>query len=392
MISNRYNENQTQKDSTQHQDNFFHIPLTKQLSYNRGMKFRQYHLSAVLKSFESHKMPLDAVLSRYFRAHKAIGSKDRQAIAEAAFHYVRFQNLYYHLGKAPSLDPLFPTPNLEPYLRYGVPAPLYQLLVEAYGPSKAEEICQISNTRAPLTIRINPLKTSREILLKKWRCSFNISPCPLSPLGIQFHERINFFTLPEFKEGLFEIQDESSQLAALLVKAKPKEHVLDYCAGAGGKALAFGPSLGNQGQIYLHDIRLPALQEARKRFKRAGIQNVQFQIHPSLKGKMDWIVVDAPCSGTGTLRRNPDLKWKFNLETLHRLTYEQREIFHEAFTYLHPRGTIIYMTCSILPQENEQQIAFFQTEHRLSIASQYQTLPILEGRDGFYAVALKYDL
>src|ERR1044072_6944042 len=104
---------------------------------------------------------------------------------------------------------------------------------------------------------------------------------------------------------------------------------------------------------------------------------------------MDWIVVDVPCSGTGTLRRNPDLKWKFNLETLHRLTLEQREIFHQALSYLRPRGTIIYMTCSILPQENEQQIAFFQTEHRLSITSQYQTLPILEGRDGFYAVALK---
>lgn len=356
------------------------------------MKFRQYHLLAVLKSFESSKMPLDACLSRYFRSHKAVGSKDRQVISEAVYHYIRFQNFYSNTGNPPSLDPLLPSPDLQPPLRYGMPSSLYEILVETYGEPTTEEICQISNTRAPITLRINPLKTNRETLLKKWTPIYKVSPCPLSPLGIQFHERINFFTLPEFKEGLFEIQDESSQLASLLVKAKPKQQVLDYCAGAGGKTLAFAHLLQNQGQIYLHDIRTLALQEARKRLKRAGIQNVQFQLNPSLKGKMDWVIVDVPCTGTGTLRRNPDLKWKFNLETLNRLIQEQQKIFQEALTYLHPQGTVVYMTCSLLPQENEAQIAHFQTKFGLKIVDQFQTRPILGGRDGFYAVALKFQL
>lgn len=351
------------------------------------MKFREYHLSSVLKSFDSHKMPLDAFLSHYFRTHKALGSKDRLFISETVYRYIRWQNLYDHLGKDPASELPHQDPTVAPHLRYAVPAFLYELLTEVYGETKAQEICQISNTRAPLTLRVNPLKTTREALLEKWASSFKAFPCPLAPLGIYFHEKINFFTLPEFNDGLFEIQDESSQLASLLVKPKPQQHVLDYCAGSGGKTLAFAHQLGNTGQIYLHDIRATALQKARKRLSRAGIQNVQFQLP---QRKMDWVVVDVPCTGTGTLRRNPDLKWKFESLSLTRLVQEQKEIFQQALAYLHPQGTIVYMTCSVLPQENEQQAADFQTTHNLEIVDQFQTLPVLDGRDGFYAVAFKF--
>lgn len=350
------------------------------------MKFREYHLSSVLKSFDSQSMPLDAFLNHYFRTHKALGSKDRLFISETVYQYIRWQNLYDHLGKDPASDIPLPDPTTPAHLRYGMPASLYDLLIEAYGEAKTPEICQISNTRAPLTLRVNPLKTSREALLEKWASSFKASPCPLSPLGIQFHEKINFFTLPEFNEGLFEIQDEASQLAALLVKAKPHQHILDYCAGSGGKTLAFAPLLQNTGQVYLHDIRSLALQKARKRLHRAGIQNVQYRLPQK---KMDWVIADVPCTGTGTLRRNPDLKWKFSPETLARLVQEQREIFQKALTYLRPQGSIVYMTCSLLPQENEQQTAYFQSTHNLEIIDQFQTLPVLDGRDGFYAVAFK---
>lgn len=353
------------------------------------MKFRQYHLSTVLKSFELQKGPLDAFLSRYFRQHKSIGSKDRLYIGDTAYHYIRWKNLFQYIDKhADEIDPqsYLQDVSIPIPIRYGMPPLLYTLLVDAYGEPRAQEISLISNTRAPLTVRINPLKTSREEMLQKWP---KATPCPLSPFGIHVHERINFFTLPEFKEGFFEIQDEASQIAASLVLAKPKQKVLDYCAGAGGKTLAFAHKLQQSGQIYLHDIRQNALQEARKRLNRAGVQNVQFSISPALKGKMDWVIVDVPCSGTGTLRRNPDLKWKFETIDLQKLIEEQRDIFQEALAYLNPEGHIVYMTCSILPQENEQQIRHFQKTFDLEVVETFQTLPLLNGMDGFFTTVLK---
>ncbi len=208
------------------------------------MKFRQYHLSAVLESLESQKIPLDALLSRYFRFHKALGSKDRLFISDTLYHYVRWKNLYQHLKVEPSpLDPLayLQDESIPLHVRYGLPQDLYDMLVTAYGEEKTHEVSLISNIRAPLTIRANPLKISRDELLAKWAGTFKVAPCPQSPHGIHFLEKINFFTQPEYLEGLFEIQDEASQMAAELVKAKPKQHVLDYCAGAGGKTLAFAP-------------------------------------------------------------------------------------------------------------------------------------------------------
>ncbi len=359
------------------------------------MKFRQYHLSTVLESLESQKIPLDALLSRYFRLHKALGSKDRLFISETLYHYIRWKSLYQHLKISPSplapLDPLtlLNDPSIPGHIRYAMPQPLYDLLVQTYGEEKTQAICLVNNNRAPLTIRINPFKTSRDALLAKWSKTYKVSPCPLSPHGIYFHEKVNFFILPEFTEGLFEIQDEASQLAAELVKAKPKHHVLDYCAGAGGKTLAFAHRLENTGQIYLYDIRPHPLQEARKRLNRAGVQNVQFSLSPSQKGKMDWVAVDVPCTGTGTFRRNPDLKWKFEISDLENLICEQREIFHEAVSYLQPHGTIVYMTCSILPQENEEQIAYFKQNYGFEVAETFQTLPIHNGMDGFFAVSMR---
>ncbi|HEX4840480.1 MAG TPA: RsmB/NOP family class I SAM-dependent RNA methyltransferase [Rhabdochlamydiaceae bacterium] len=356
------------------------------------MKFREYHLSAVLESLESQKIPLDALLSRYFRLHKALGSKDRLFISDTLYHYIRWKNLYQHLKIDPSpLDPLayVQDESIPLHVRYGMPQDLYDLLVAAYGKEKTHEVSLISNVRAPLTTRVNPLKTSRDALLAKWAGTFKVAPCPQSSHGIHFLEKINFFTQPEYLEGLFEIQDEASQMAAELVKAKPKQHVLDFCAGAGGKTLAFAHRLENTGQIYLHDIRPRPLQEARKRLNRAGVQNVQFTLSPAQKNKMDWVVVDVPCTGTGTFRRNPDLKWKFDATRLENLILEQREIFQEALSYLHPHGTIVYMTCSILPQENENQADYFRNNFGLEVVETFQTLPIEGGMDGFFAISLK---
>jgi len=178
--------------------------------------------------------------------------------------------------------------------------------------------------------------------------------------------------LPEFKAGFFEIQDEGSQLIANHVTASPGDHILDYCAGSGGKTLAFAPKMKNKGQIYLYDIRPYTLIEAKKRLKRAGIQNAQLLDDKKLKkrglhSRMDWVLLDVPCSGTGTLRRNPDMKWKLTPETFTRLVEEQRKIFDSAFKFLKPNGKIVYATCSVFPEENEEQIATFIEKYGLKL-------------------------
>lgn len=339
---------------------------------------------------EIEKKPLDVFLNIYFRTHKALGSKDRKFISQNVYQYIRWKSLFDYL-KTPIDDPQIYLENSEipSHIRYGMPLPLYNHLIKAYGSQVCKNICLVSNTRAPLTIRINPLKTDRSTLLKEWDKKHQVSPCILSSLGIYFHEKINLLNLKEFKEGLFEIQDESSQLASQLIQANPHQNILDYCAGSGGKTLAYAYRLKNTGAIYLNDNRPHILEKAKKRLLKAGITNVRFKLPSRQQKPIDWIIVDVPCSGTGTLRRHPDLKWKFNDEWLDTLIQQQRNIFEKALSYLSPTGTIVYMTCSILPQENEQQMIFFQKYHSLDIIEKFQTLPILNERDGFFAVSFK---
>ncbi len=346
----------------------------------------------MISSFESQKAPLDVFLNHYFRAHKALGSKDRKYLSEIIYERIRWKSLVEYLkADLDNFDPYahISDSTIPPHIRFSCPEELYTLLINAFGSEKTQEFCLASNTRAPVTIRVNLLKISRDELFYRWKNLYPISLCEHSQTGIVFHERVNFWVLDEFKAGLFEVQDEASQLISSLLDAQPKQQVLDFCAGAGGKTLAFAPSMQNKGQIYLHDIRPLALQEARKRANRAGIQNVQFGLHDGLKEKMDRVLVDVPCSGTGTYRRNPDLKWKFSTTFLERLQQEQRVIFEEALTYLNPQGKIIYATCSILPQENMQQVLYFQEKFKLKMVHLFESFPAKDGMDGFFGAVLE---
>ncbi len=355
------------------------------------MKFREYHLEKIITNFNLQKAPLDVYLSHYFRENKAIGSKDRKFLSEAIYAQIRWKSLLQFVGRPLLEEEILSyahNKEIPAHIRLSLPEELYQELVSAYGEEKAEKLSLTNNQRAPVTVRVNTLKISRDNLLKKWS-SYSVSPCLKAPHGIIFHEKINFFSLPEFKEGLFEIQDEGSQLIAEMIGAKPKDHVLDFCAGAGGKTLALSPKLQGQGQIYLHDIRPHALVEARKRLNRAGIQNAQFSISAALKKRMDWILVDAPCSGSGTYRRNPDLKWKFSKEMLERIVQDQRKIFEEALIFLKPKGKIVYATCSIFPVENELQVKFFEEKFGLKTLSSFQSLPEPGEMDGFFGAVME---
>lgn len=365
--------------------------------------FQQYHLINLLNEYEPQTLPLDFFVSQYFRSHKALGSKDRGWISEMTYALIRWKGLLDSLIRDAltwekrletfqkiDLSQIREDASLPPFIRCSFPEFLFHAVTRTHGEKKGFEICWDSNFPAPTTVRANLLKTSREHLLDLWKNQYQVSPCQMSQAGIIFHKKINFFTLPEFKQGLFEVQDEGSQMLAQLIDITPGQLVLDYCAGSGGKSLAFAPQTELKGQIYLHDIRRHALLEAKKRLKRAGIQNAQIIYSDSenlkkLKKKMDWILVDAPCSGTGTLRRNPDMKWKFQESSLKRLVGQQKEIFEKALSFLKPGGKIVYSTCSILKEENEEQMNHFLNTYPLELVnSPFISVPVQGGMDGFF--------
>jgi len=369
--------------------------------------FREHHLLELLEGYDVERGPIDRFIGTYFRANRALGSKDRKFIAETIYAMVRWQILLDHISGESSWQSRYETFNatdlqeiqkdssLPPHIRVSFPKVLFDLLVEAYGEEETCYLCLENNEPAPTTVRANTLKTSRDELLKRWEGEYEVRPCEVSPVGIVFEKKIHFFTLPEFSQGFFEVQDEGSQLVAFHVKAEPGQQVMDFCSGSGGKALAFAPAMKGSGQIYLHDIRARTLQEAKVRLARAGIQNAQMLLSgkPALKKikkKMDWILVDAPCSGTGTLRRNPDMKWRFSKEMVDRLVGQQRTIFEQALSFLKPGGKIVYATCSILPQENKQQVDHFLKTYNLELVDEpFQSLPKKGGMDGFFAATMQ---
>lgn len=365
--------------------------------------FRKKHIIQILEELHGSLLPLDTTLRKYFFLHKSIGSKDRKVISETIYGIVRWQGLIDEIASKPitcesrlaaysSLDSLdVTTLNAQDHVKVSFPKILFNTLRNTFSLEDTKAFCLASNQKAPTYLRANLLKTTRSALLEKLLVHVKAKPCAHSPTGIELEEKINLFGLEEFKAGLFEMQDEASQLVADLVNVRGKELVLDYCAGSGGKALAIGAKMQNKGQLYLHDIRTSALEEAKKRLKRAGVQNAQILLADSpnkqkLQGKFDWVLIDAPCSGTGTYRRNPDMKWRFHTETIDELTALQRKVFQEALPFCKKGGHIVYATCSVLIEENAQQVEYFLKNYPLARAlDDFHTVPSHGAMDGFFA-------
>ncbi|MEX2276424.1 MAG: RsmB/NOP family class I SAM-dependent RNA methyltransferase [Cucumibacter sp.] len=246
--------------------------------------------------------------------------------------------------------------------------------------------------RPPLDLRANTLKSSRDKLLAALK-RFSPRPAAIARHGIRIEPGRRDARIPNveseegFRKGWFEVQDEGSQIVTALTGAVPGEQLLDLCAGAGGKTLAMAAAMENRGQIYAYDADRHRLAPIHERIARAGVRNVQVRapgegVLDDLAGKMDRVIIDAPCTGSGVWRRRPDAKWRLKPDQLTRRLAEQREVLAEATRFVRPGGMIAYITCSILPPENEAQVASFLAAHPdFTLASAFEGWSKLLGPD-----------
>ena len=243
----------------------------------------------------------------------------------------------------------------------------------SFGASAADEGRALAE-RAPVDLRVNLLKATRDKALRAL-AHLKPEPTPLSPVGLRIAMRPDgrappLASDPAYVKGLVELQDEGSQLAALLAEAKPGMQVLDLCAGAGGKTLALAAAMGNQGQIYAADPDAHRLAPIFARLARSGARNVQVRapkgkadVLADLKGRCDLVLIDAPCTGSGAWRRNPDAKWRMRPGALEQRIKDQDETLESAARFVKRGGRIVYVTCSVLRAENEDRIAAFLERH-----------------------------
>lgn len=258
------------------------------------------------------------------------------------------------------------------HVRADLPEWLAPHFEATFGGDWVEEAAALAG-RPSLDLRVNILKADREKVARQL-ARLGVAPTPYSPVGLRIppaeagRRHPNVQTEEGFQRGRFEVQDEGSQIAALLAGAKPGEQLLDLCAGAGGKTLALAASMDNRGQIYAYDGDKNRLAPIFDRLKRAGARNVQvrspFQSAlEDLKGHMDRVLVDAPCTGAGVWRRRPDAKWRVTTEALQKRLVEQDAVLKQAAEFVKLGGVLAYATCSVLPSENDERIAAFRTEH-----------------------------
>jgi 16S rRNA (cytosine967-C5)-methyltransferase len=376
------------------------------------------HAGALLAQIVDGPPPADRRMEAYFKSHPKLGARDRGQVAEATYACLRRLARLRHVAGAGSqadawlaahllengasaraLEQLgyrgtgelgaralaarlrtLDAASLPRAVRLNLPDWLLERLDAQIGVEETEALAAALDHNAPLDVRINPLKADRETVRARLASEGHaLEPTPWSPLGLRRVDRAPLFATQAFRDGLFEVQDEGSQLLGLLVEPRRRETVVDYCAGAGGKALQLAAQMANTGTVYAFDVNAHRLERIRPRLKRAGIDNVQPVAITGaadarvgrLQGKADRVLVDAPCSGTGTLRRNPDIKWRPT--DLAALAAVQREILAEAAALVRPGGRLVYATCSLLREENEDVVAAFLAGH-----AEYATLPVAE--------------
>ena len=384
---------------------------------------------ALEETFFQDKKYADKVLERLLKAHKKWGSADRQVVSEIFYDIVRWKKrLEYYMGEGtkPSniynlilayllwkkvkykkfdefdgiktggilskLDKkTFPTKAIE----HSVPDWLAGLFEKELG-AKWEKEMSALNEQAPVILRANSLKISAEnlveILKEEGVNSFVLRGYPDA---VQLEEKKNVFLTSAFKEGFFEVQDASSQKIAELLDVKEGMRVVDACAGAGGKTLHIAALMKNKGQIIALDIYEWKLAELKRRAKRAGAFNIETRfiednkVIKRLHNTADRLLIDAPCSGLGVLKRNPDSKWKIDEDFINRIKTEQENILQNYSKILKKGGKMVYATCSILPSENGEQVRKFLSENAEFAFVKEENIMPSDGYDGFYMALIE---
>src|SRR3989449_3065106 len=399
-------------------------------------------LKAVLKL----DSPADGVVSAFFRQHRNLGARERHTLAETTYTVLRQRLLFQHFAQSGhgslerrlailgwqgsetmlrgALGPHeqqwlaqlrgIDCGSLAPKLRHNLPDWLAAPLQKSLGDDAFWALATSLNEAAPLDLRVNALKAKRdEVQAALAAADIAAEPTPYSPWGLRVQGKPALNKLELFTRGDVEVQDEGSQLLALLTDPKRGEMVVDFCAGAGGKTLALGALMRSTGRLYAFDISPKRLAGLKPRLARSGLSNV----HPQriegvndarvkrLAGKIDRGLVDAPCSGLGTLRRNPDMKWRQTPEDVAELVEKQKSILAAAARLVKPGGRLVYATCSILEEEKRGVVEDFlrsaeftlrpagevleKSGIRLQMKDYLELWPHLHGTDGFFAAVLE---
>jgi 16S rRNA (cytosine967-C5)-methyltransferase len=368
-------------------------------------KFQKKHLLILLERFNFGPVPLDLCCHRYFKETRALGSTDRRVIQNASYSIIKnllfidalssektsWQNRIDTLLSSDLEEKINSRVDLDNATRTSLPEWLYSSLCKSYGEEKTLMLGHCLRQKAPTYLRANTLKSSKEAIMKLLGETLELESVDGLRDAIKVHTPVKFNTFKEFLEGHFELQDASSQLVVEKLELKGSERILDFCAGSGGKSLHLCAKLQNKGQVNLFDNRPRILANAKKRLKKAGAFNTKIYTEKKqlnrLKHKMDIVLTDVPCSGTGTLRRSPEQKYKLTKVSLKSLIQQQRDIVKDALQYLKPTGRLVYSTCSILKEENDEQVAYFKKHFNLvKNKESTQVLPAPNQGDGFFFV------
>lgn len=411
------------------------------------------HAEALLGELLKFDMPADSRTSRYFRANPMLGQRDRGLIAESVYAVLRRKLEYAQLAQSGSgpltrrmiLLGLAEAAGVEPIAatlasdertwlrrvatvdraamplaaRANLPDWLLAALRTRFAEAELEALVAALNQAAPLDLRVNTMTTTRdEALIALRAAGLEATPTALAPHGIRLHGKPALAAQRIFLDGRVEVQDEGSQLLASLVAPRRGELVIDFCAGAGGKTLALGDLMRSTGRLYAFDVSAGRLAKLKPRLARSGLSNVhpvliESERDPKLKrmaGKADRVLVDAPCSGLGTLRRNPDLKWRQTPASIVEMGVKQASILASAARLVRPGGRLVYATCSVLREENQQVVDAFVAAHpefevesapeilraqgidvegRVDAGAVLELWPHRSATDGFFAAVLK---
>jgi 16S rRNA (cytosine967-C5)-methyltransferase len=393
--------------------------------------------------------PADVITSRFFRAHPKLGHGERGVIAEAVFAVLRRRMEFAHLAESGSGSPtrrlallgLMQTAGraaLVPFVseaeaawlehvakidpaslplrvRTNLPDWIVEALSKRFGAEELAQLAAALNYAAPLDLRVNPIKANREQVLDALQTAgIEAGATPFASLGVRVAGKPALTKLKLFEDGWIEVQDEGSQLLCALVAPRRGEMIVDFCAGAGGKTLALGAAMRSTGRLYAFDVSDKRLAKLKPRLARSGLSNVHPVLIDSehdakikrLAGKIDRVLVDAPCSGLGTLRRNPDLKWRQSPASVEELAPKQASILASAARLVKPGGRLVYATCSVLEAENEAIVSQFLADHpdfalvpagkalteqriELDMGDYLSLWPHRHGTDGFFAAVLE---